>query len=416
MPKRIPPLSDTKISKAKKRSTAYKLFDGSGLFLLVTPDGSKLWRFRYILSGKEKLLALGKYPEISLLDARQRRMDARALLAKGVDPSASRKAEKVAKTAETKNCFEAIAREWHIHKTPQWAPDHAKTILTRLEKDIFPFLGAVPVSDITAGAIKDVVDRVKSRGTIEAARRILTIVRQVETYAVLTDRNHFIVSQALRGYLPPTSKTRKHMSAVTDPREFSEILRIIDGYQGSFIIQCALKLLPMLFCRPGELRHLEWADVDFESKQIIIPAAKMKMRADHIIPLSRQAVDIISTLQKLTGGCRYLFPSARTLDRCMSDNALNAAYRRMGIDGQTLVAHGFRASARTILHEVLHIDPFVIEAQLAHRVPDALGAAYNRTHHLDERRRMMQRWADFLDSLKAGAKIIQFPTKTGTER
>jgi len=407
MPRRIIPLSDAKIRNAKPKGKDYKLADGGGLYLLVTPTGGKLWRLKYMYGGKEKLLAMGTYPVVGLSEARQRRDDAKRLLENGVDPSLNRKAIKAARNEAAANSFEAIAREFHDHKKSEWTKDHAATIITRMEKDIFPWIGAIPLTTVTAKDIKGVVDRVKSRGTIEAARRLLTIINQVFTYAISTDRANFNIAQGLKGYLPPTSKTRKHMAAVTDPKELAPLLRAMDTYQGSFIAQCALKLLPLFFCRPGELRHIEWREVDFEAEQINIPASKMKMKADHIIPLASQAITILKALHPLTGHGKYIFPSTRSFSRCMSDNTINAALRRMGFDGSTVVAHGFRATARTLLHEILQFNPYVIEAQLAHRVPDILGNAYNRTTHITERKKMMQTWANYLDELKAGAKVIK---------
>jgi len=412
MPKRIIPLSDVKVRNAKPKEKDFKLADGGGLYLLVSSTGGKLWRFKYGYGGKEKLLALGVYPIVGLSDARQRRDDAKKLLDNGVDPSINRKAAKAARNEAIGNSFEMVAREWHGHKKDEWSIDHAATIMTRLEKDIFPWIGGTPLMDVTAKNIKEVVDRVKSRGTIEAARRLLTIINQVFTYAISTDRANFNIAQGLKGYLPPSSKTKKHMAAVTDPKELGPLLRAIDTYQGSFVAQCALKLLPLLFCRPGELRHMEWCEIDFEAGQVNIPGHKMKMKSDHIIPLSSQAIVILKELQPLTGHGKYVLPSTRSFSRCMSDNTINAAFRRMGFDGGTVVGHGFRATARTLLHEVLQVNPYVIEAQLAHKVPDALGRAYNRTTHIVERRKMMQKWADYLDGLKDGAKVLPF--KVGT--
>jgi len=412
MPKRIIPLSDVKVRNAKPKEKDYKLADGGGLYLLVSSTGGKLWRFKYGYGGKEKLLALGVYPIVGLSDARQRRDDAKKLLDNGVDPSINRKAAKAARNEAIGNSFEMVAREWHGHKKDEWSIDHAATIMTRLEKDIFPWIGGTPLMDVTAKNIKEVVDRVKSRGTIEAARRLLTIINQVFTYAISTDRANFNIAQGLKGYLPPSSKTKKHMAAVTDPKELGPLLRAIDTYQGSFVAQCALKLLPLLFCRPGELRHMEWCEIDFEAGQVNIPGHKMKMKSDHIIPLSSQAIVILKELQPLTGHGKYVLPSTRSFSRCMSDNTINAAFRRMGFGGGTVVGHGFRATARTLLHEVLQVNPYVIEAQLAHKVPDALGRAYNRTTHIVERRKMMQKWADYLDGLKDGAKVLPF--KVGT--
>jgi len=412
MPKRIIPLSDVKVRNAKPKEKDYKLADGGGLYLLVSSTGGKLWRFKYGYGGKEKLLALGVYPIVGLSDARQRRDDAKKLLDNGVDPSINRKAAKAARNEAIENSFEMVAREWHGHKKDEWSIDHAATIMTRLEKDIFPWIGGMPLTDVTAKNIKEVVDRVRSRGTIEAARRLLTIINQVFTYAISTDRANFNIAQGLKGYLPPSSKTKKHMAAVTDPKELGPLLRAMDTYQGSFVAQCALKLLPLLFCRPGELRHMEWCEIDFEAGQVNIPGHKMKMKSDHIIPLSSQAIVILKELQPLTGHGKYVLPSTRSFSRCMSDNTINAAFRRMGFDGGTVVGHGFRATARTLLHEVLQVNPYVIEAQLAHKVPDALGRAYNRTTHIVERRKMMQKWADYLDGLKDGAKVLPF--KVGT--
>ncbi len=413
MPKRIIQLSDAKVKNAKPRDKDYKLADGGGLYLFVSSTGGKLWRMKYRYGDKEKLLAFGSYPIVSLTEARRRRDDAKQLLGKGIDPSIHQKAVKAARNETIANTFESIAREWHGHKKSEWSSDHAATILTRLEKDIFPWLGGAPLTTVTAKEIKGVVDRVQSRGTIEAARRLLTIINQVFIYAISTDRANFNIAAGLKGYLPPSSKNKKHMAAVTDPKELAPLLRAMDTYQGGLVAQCALKLLPLFFCRPGELRHLEWQEIDFDAGQITIPGAKMKMKSDHIIPLSTQAIAILKELQPLTGHGKYVFPSTRSSARCMSDNTINAAFRRMGFDSSTIVGHGFRATARTLLHEVLHVNPYVIEAQLAHRVPDALGKAYNRTTHIAERRKMMQVWADYLDGLKAGAKVLPFKKAEG---
>jgi len=405
MPKRIIPLSDAKIKNAKPKERDYKLTDGGGLYLLISSSGGKLWRFRYAYGGKEKLLALGAYSIIGLSEARQRRDEAKKLLENGIDPAINRKALKAARNEAAANSFEAIAIEFHLHKKAQWTEGYATTIKTRMEKDIFPWLGAIPITLISAKDIKGVLDRVRSRGAVEAARRLLIIISQVFIYAISTDRANFNIAQGLRGYLPSAGKTQKHMAAVTEPSELAPLLRAMDGYQGSFVAQCALRLQPLLFCRPGELRHLEWKEVDFAAGQINISAAKMKMREEHIIPLSTQAMDILKELQPLTGNGKYVFPSTRSSSRCMSNNTVNASLRRMGFTRDTVTGHGFRATARTILHEVLHISPYVIEAQLAHRVPDALGRAYNRTAHLEERKKMMQIWADYLDGLKSGAVV-----------
>ena len=399
-------LTAIEVEKVKPGTKPKHLFDGKGLFLLVTPTGGKWWRFKYLYANKQKLLSFGTYPEISLADARQRRDDARKLLANGVDPYVNRKAVKSAKDDALANSFEVIAREWHENQKIEWSAEHAVNIMNRMEKDIFPWIGKKPILEVTAKDVKSILDRVRSRGVIETARRVRTIVGQVFTYAVSTDRANYDVAAGLKGYLPSTGKTKKHMAAITDPKELAPLLRAIDGYQGSFVARCALRLAPLLFVRPGELRQAEWSEIDLEAGEWNIPAAKMKMRQPHLVPLSRQAIEILTDIKPLTGHSKYVFPSTRTNTRCMSDNTINAAFRRMGFDGDTITGHGFRATARTILDEVLQVRVDFIEHQLAHTVRDPNGRAYNRTAHLAERRKMMELWADYLDGLKTGAKVI----------
>lgn len=403
-------LTDIQVKTAKPKEKDYKLPDGDGLHIQVTRAGGKWWRFRYFFAGKEKMLSFGTYPDISLAEARSRRHEARNLVANGVNPSAEKKAVKEARAELQANSFEVIARDWHKHMVSrkEWSTDHAATIMNRMETDIFPWIGNEPITEVSAKEIKSILDRVRSRGVIETARRALTIMGQVYRFAIMTDRAEYDISAGFRGYLPATSKTRKHMASVTDPKELAPLLRAIDTYQGGFVAQCALKLLPLVFVRPGELRHVEWSEIDLEAAEWNIPAAKMKMNADHLVPLSRQAIHILEELQPLTGNSKYVFPSTRSYSRCMSDNTINAAFRRMGFDGDTITGHGFRATARTILDEVLHQRVDFIEHQLAHAVKDPNGRAYNRTAHLVERKKMMQLWADYLDSLKAGAKVIPF--------
>ena len=405
MPKKITPLSEVKVRTAKPNQKTYKLFDGGGLFLLVTPTGGKLWHFKYRFDHREKKLTFGTYPEISLADARQRRDEARRQLAHGVDPGAVRKAQKQAKTEETET-FEVIAREWHAKFTPTWTPGHAVKIMSRLERDLLPWIGARPINQIKAPELLTVLRRVESRGVLEAAHRIKTISGQIFKYAVATGRAERDPSGDLKGALPHPKK--KHFSAITDPKEVAALLKAIDGYKGHFVVKCALRLTPLFFVRPGELRHAEWAEIDLDEAVWNIPAHKMKMKQAHIVPLSKQAVTILKELHPLTGASKFVFPSARTFDRPMSENAILAALRRMGYSKDEMTPHGFRALARTILDEVLQVNPYVIEAQLAHKVPDPLGRAYNRTTHISERKRMMQKWADYLDGLKAGAVVIPF--------
>ena len=410
MPKRIIPLTDMKVQKAKSKDKPISLFDGGGLYLLVTPSGGKLWRFKYRFNNKEKKLAFGSYPEISLQDARRKREDARRLLANNVDPDAVRKAQKIAKTEETET-FEVIAREWHTKFTPTWTPGHAVTIMSRLERDLFPWIGKRPINQIKAPELLAVLRRVESRGALESAHRIRTIAGQVFRYAVATGRAERDPAADLKGALPQPRE--KHHAAITDPKEVAPLLRALDGYQGHFVVKCALRLAPMFFVRPGELRNAEWSEIDLDEAVWNIPAHKMKMKQAHIVPLCRQAVEILTELKEVTGASRYVFPSGRSNARPMSNNAVNAALRRMGYDKDTMTGHGFRAMARTILDEVLHVRPDYIEHQLAHAVRDPNGRAYNRTAHLEERRKMMQTWADYLDGLKAGATVIPFKAVKG---
>ena len=415
MARTVKELTATEVEKAKAGSVQKKLYDGRGLLLIVTPSGGKWWRFNYSFSGKSKTISFGTYPEVSLADARQRREDARKLLANGIDPSANRKAVKSANEELLANSLEVIAREWHKHmlERKEWSAEHATTILNRLEQDIFPWIGSKPITSVTAKEIKSILDRIRSRGVVETARRALTIMGQVYRYAIMTDRAEYDISAGFRGYLPSISKTRKHMASVTDPKELAPLLRAIDTYQGGFVAQCALKLLPLVFVRPGELRHMEWSEIDLEAAEWNIPGPKMKMKIDHLVPLSHQAIAILSELKPLTRSSKYVFPSTRSAARCMSDNTINAAFRRMGFGGETITGHGFRATARTILDEVLGFRVDFIEHQLAHAVKDPNGRAYNRTSHLAERKKMMQTWADYLDGLKNGAKVIPLKKAEG---
>ncbi|MEE9910232.1 MAG: integrase arm-type DNA-binding domain-containing protein [Deltaproteobacteria bacterium] len=405
MPKQIIPLSDMKVRTAKPKNKPYKLSDNDGLYLLVTEKGGKWWRFKYRFEGKEKLLSLGTYPEISLADARQRRDEARKQVAKSIDPGAVRKSQKQAETEE-KDTFEVIAREWHNRFTPTWTIGHAATIMDRMERDLFPWIGKRPIAEIKAPELLAAMRRVESRGALETAHRIRTIGGQVFRYAVSTGRAERDPSVDLKGALPQPQE--KHRAAITEPVEVGKLLRAIDDYSGSFVVKCALKIAPLVFVRPGELRHMEWTELDFENAQWNIPAGKMKMKEPHLVPLSKQAIEILNELQALTGTSRYVFPSGRSFDRALSDNAILAALRRMGYEKDEMSGHGFRAMARTILDEVLQVRPDYIEHQLAHAVRDPNGRAYNRTAHLVERRKMMQQWADYLDGLKAGAKVLPF--------
>jgi len=412
MPKRIMPLSETKVRNTKPQDKEYKLFDGQGLFLLVTSSGGRLWRLKYRFDGKEKMLSIGTYPEISLADARTRRDEARKQIANNIDPGAVRKAMKQTETAETET-FEVVAREWHTKFTPTWTPIHAVTIMSRLERDLFPWMGKCPINEIRAPELLAVLRRVESRGALETAHRIRTIAGQIFRYAVATGRAERDCSGDLKGALPQPRES--HHAAITDPKEVAPFLRALDGYEGHFVVKCALRLAPLFFVRPGELRNAEWAEMDLDGAMWNIPAHKMKMKQAHIMPLCAQAIEILTELKQFTGASRYVFPSGRSFARPMSNNAILAALRRMGYDKDTMTGHGFRAMARTILDEVLQVRPDFIEHQLAHAVRDPNGRAYNRTTHLAERRNMMQLWVDYLDGLKQGAQVLPL-TKSATRQ
>lgn len=408
------PLTDAAIRSAKPSDKPLRLFDGGGLYLEIAPGGGKWWRYKYRFGGKEKRLSLGVYPETPLASrkrketgewiegAREKREACRRLLAEGVDPAEARKVAKASVADRAAGSFEAVAREWYAKYAPSWVPSHGERTLRRLERDAFPWIGARPVGEVTAPELLAVVRRIESRGALETAHRALANCGQVFRYAVATGRAERDPSRDLRGALPPVKGT--HFAAVTDPARLGELLRVIDGYSGSFTVRCALRLAPLVFVRPGELRAAEWADIDLDAAEWRYTATKTG--TPHIVPLARQAAEILRELQPLTGRGRFLFPSARTPRRPMSDNAILGALRRMGVGKDEMSGHGFRATARTILDEVLGVRPDYIEHQLAHAVRDPNGRAYNRTAHLPERRRMMQQWADYLDKLRAGAEII----------
>ncbi len=389
-------LTNVEIRNAKPAEKAYRMFDERGLYLEVAPSGGKWWRLKYRFSGKEKRLSLGVFPDVGLKDARERRDAIRKLLADGIDPSEHRKVMKTATADRAANSFEIIAREWFAKNLLNWNESHGSRIIRRLERDIFPWIGAKAIAEITPPQLLAVINRIEARGAIETAHRAMGNCSQVFRYAVATGRVERDPTQDLRGALS-TSKS-KHFAAETDPKRFAALLRTIEGYEGTMIVRCAIRLAPLVFVRPGELRKAEWADIYFDDAEWRYTVTKTNM--PHIVPLSRQAVAILQELHPLTGNGRYLFPSARSNHRPMCDNAILAAMRRMGISKEEASGHGFRASARTILDEVLGIRPDFIEHQLAHAVRDPNGRAYNRTAHLPERKKMMQKWADYLDDLK----------------
>ena len=396
-------LSDVKARKAKPREKPYKITDTGGLYLHVMPAGGKYWRFDYRYDGKRKTLALGTYPEISLLGARSKLLEARKDIAQGIDPCQQKKAQKQAQ-ADIENSFEVVAREWYGKNLPTWAPGHAVTIIARLKRDVFPWLGQQPVNEIKAPDVLRILRRVENRGAIVTAHRIRTVCGQVFRYAVATGRADRDPAADLKGALPPAIE--KHRAAITEPNKFADLLRAIDGYEGSFVVRSALQFKAVTFVRPGEQRHAEWQEIDLDAAQWNLPAEKMKLRLPHVVPLSSQALDILKELEPLTGKGRYVFPNGRTVARPLSENGVLAALRTLGYTKEQMTGHGFRAAARTMLDEVLQQRVELIEHQLAHAVKDPNGRAYNRTAHLPARRAMMQTWADYLEGLRSGAKVI----------
>lgn len=402
------PLTVVACKTAPPRDKAYKLSDSHGLYLEVTPTGAKYWRWKYRFGGKEKRLAFGVFPSVSLAEARLKREDASRLLAQEIDPGAAKQAKRQAVIAETKHSFRAVAESWLAVKAPEWAPSYTRTVRQRLETNLFPWIGAKPITRLTTPELVELLRQTVERGANDTAHRLALIIKAIFTYAEAAG----IVGPYQIGDISKTlpSRQRKHFAAATTPNTLAPLLRAIDGYQGTFVICCALKLAPLLYCRPGELRHMEWAELDLEAGEWEIPGAKLKGRTTrkgsrdpHLVPLSHQAVEILRQLQPLTGRGRYVFPSARGADRPMSDNAVLSALRRLGIEKNEMSGHGWRATARTIGAEVLNFRPDLLEAQLAHTVRDPNGRAYNRTTFVAERRDMMQRWADYLDQLRLGA-------------
>ena len=396
-------LSDISIRNANKKEKPYKLSDSGGLFLLISTTGGKLWRYSYRLEGKQKTLALGIYPDVGLKEARELHAAARKLLATGIDPNENRKSNKAAKKLNAANSFELIAREWWQSHMKNKAYSHKEKVIRRFELYIFPWLGKKPISDITAPQFLEVIKRIEKQNKLETAHRTLQTAGQVFRYAVQKGAVSRDVTADLKGALPAT--TVKHMAAFTEPRDVAELLRALDGFNGTLTVQCAIKLAPLVFVRPSELRMAKWSDIDLEAGTWQYLVSKTK--TNHIVPLSNQAVAILKEIHPLSGHGEYVFQGGHSPLKPMSESAINAALKRMGYDTKTqITGHGFRAIARTILHERLNIDPAIIEHQLAHKVPDTLGSAYNRTKFIDQRKAMMQTWADYLDSLKLGTNVV----------
>ncbi len=396
-------LTDIAIKGAKPKDKPYKLSDGGGLYLEVAPSGGKWWRYKFRFGGKELRLSLGTYPDVGLKDARARHAVERKKLSDGINPADNRKAEKTASKLAATNSFEVVAKEWAKSYFTNKTASHQDRTMRRLESYIFPWLGDKAMSEINAPQILEVVKRIENLNKLETAHRTLQATSQVFRYAVQTGRALRDPCVDLRGALPAT--VVKHMAAFTEPKEIAELLRAIDGFTGSFTVQCALRLSPLVFTRPSELRTAKWADIDLEANEWRYRVSKTNTM--HLVPLSTQAAKFFADMHPFSGHGEFVFQGGHDPKKPMSSAAINAALKRMGYDTQTdITAHGFRAMARTILHERLNIDPYIIEHQLAHKVPDALGAAYNRTKFIEQRKAMMQQWADYLDELKAGAKVI----------
>ena len=396
-------LTVTAVNNAKPKDKPYKLSDEKGLYLFIQPGGGKLWRFDYRFLAKRKTLALGSYPDVSLLEARDRRDVARKQLANDIDPGESKKAVKASGLEAAANSLEVVAREWALSYFKNKSASHQDRTVRRLENYIFPWLGSKPISEISAPQILESLKRIEKLNKLETAHRTLQATSQVFRYAVQTGRALRDPCVDLRGALPAT--VVKHMASFTEPKEIAELLRAIDGFTGSITVQVALRLSPLVFVRPSELRTAKWADIDIEAKEWRYRVSKTNTM--HLVPLSTQAVKLLEEIRPISGNGEFVFQGGHDPKKPMSAAAINAALQRMGYDTKTeITAHGFRAMARTILHERLNIDPYIIEHQLAHKVPDALGAAYNRTKFIEQRTAMMQAWADYLDELKAGAKII----------
>ncbi len=402
------PLSDTAIRQAKPATKPYRLFDGGGLYLEVAPSGGKWWRLKYRFDGKEKRLSFGVYPDVPLKDAREKREAARKLLAKGIDPREERKADKASETGS----FAAVAREWTAHKKPTWSATHAERTVTILEKDILPFLGAKQVDKITTPDVLSVLKRIDTRSPV-TARKAYSSLRMIFFHAIASGRAFTNPADGLTALLSP--KRSKRMAAPTDPPEVARLLRTIEGYTGSFVVRCALRLSPLFFLRPGTLRGMEWQDLDFDRAEWRIPIEQMKRRQTEkdarrgeialIVPLSHQAVAILRELHQLTGNGRFAFPGVRDRGKCISDNTVRSALRGMGLTGEEITPHGFRHMASTLLHE-MGFPSHLIEKQLAHSDGNKIRAVYNHAEYLPERRKMMQAWADYLDVLKGGARIV----------
>ncbi|HLQ12539.1 MAG TPA: integrase arm-type DNA-binding domain-containing protein [Steroidobacteraceae bacterium] len=405
-------LTDTELRAAVRRALhteVPKLFDGKGLFLLVTREsaqrGKGYWRLKYRIDGKEKLISLGVYPEVPLKSARKRRDKAREQLEQKTDPSAQRQAEKAARRNRSTNTLEAVGTEWFAKKSRAWVKSNSDRIRDRLNKDVYPHIGDLPITDLTSPKLLEVLRLVEDRGAIESAHRIRQYLNSIFQYAIDT---HRLQANPIPKPGALASPTKGRFASITDPKGVGSLMRAIDGYQGTLVVQTALKLAPLAFVRPGELRAAEWAEFDLDAAEWRIPIRRMKMKAAHFVPLSCQAVALLKLVRQLTGSGQFVFPSERGHKRPMSANTLNAALRSLGFSKTQMTAHGFRHMASTLLNESGKWNRDAIERQLAHTDQDSIRAAYNFSQHLEERRRMMQWWSDYLETLRnAGDKVVK---------
>lgn len=405
-------LSVAKVKNANlpEGKSQVKLTDGGGLYLQVTSAG-KYWRMNYRFGGKQRTLSLGVYPQVSLKEARDKRDEAKKLLERNIDPSQKKQSDRrKAGLASGEESFEAVAKEWFSKQTVKWVPTTIKNTQARLEKHIFPWIGSLPLKEIEAQDILRVVLKAEERGTIETAHRLKALCSRVFRYGIATGRVKYDPTVGLQGALQPI--VTEHRATITEPRAVGELLRAIEGFEGTFVVMSALKLSPYVFLRPGELRLAQWTEFDLDAAEWRIPAERMKMKEMHIVPLSKQVLAIFKELQPLTGGGRYVFPSIRNASRPMSENTINASLRRLGYDKSEICAHGFRAMASTMLHENGWESDW-IERQLAHKEGNAIKGAYNHARHLPERVKMMQWWADYLDGLREAKNIVHFRPAAG---
>ena len=390
-------LTDTKLRNLKPREALFRLADTNGLCIEVRPTGSKIWRYRYRFAGKANMLTVGEYPAVSLAEARAERDRARAVLKAGSDPAQVARIQRAAKIEQAGNTFAVVAEELMGKRVKKLSPGSVARERRMLEKDLGPFIGDLPIQDITAPLLLMALRKIEGRGAVETAHRARAAASLVFRYAVATGRTKHNPASDLIGALSST-KT-KHFASLTEPTEVAKLLKAIYGYQGSPIVSASLRLSAMLFVRPGELRHARWEDINLDTAEWRYVTSKTKV--SHIVPLAKQALEALREVQPYTRRSQYVFPGVRSASKPISENTINAALRNLGFDSTMMTAHGFRAMARTLLDEVLGFRPDFIEHQLAHAVRDPLGRAYNRTSHLEERTKMMQAWADYLDSLRS---------------